>query len=219
MNGLTLENATQYTPFVAMFAAAWMKKAAAPKVDLSDWCGPDYLTGEYPGDYRWDSAGLVADPKIFERLREPQVLHGRWAILGTLWCLNPELMQKYTAIDNGAGNGMRFQAGAMIFRSDGLNYMGAPVLVRAQSILAVLAFQVVLMGAIEAYRVNGGPFGGRCLDVVYPSGRRFNPLGLANDLDVAAELKVKETRKGRMAILSMLGYYVQAAVTGASLTA
>ena len=43
-----------------------------------------------------------------------------------------------------------FMAGAMIFESDGLNYMGAPVLVRAQSILAVLACQVVLMGAIEA---------------------------------------------------------------------
>ena len=41
-------------------------------------------------------------------------------------------------------------AGAMIFESSGWNYMGAPVLVRAQSILAVFASRVVLMGAIEA---------------------------------------------------------------------
>ena len=59
----------------------------------------------------------------------------------------------------------------MIFESYGLNYMGAPALVRAQSILAVLACQLVVMGAIEAYRVIGGPFGGQDLDLVYPSGK------------------------------------------------
>ena len=92
-------------------------------------------------------------------------------MLGTLWCLTPELLQKYNAINNGASKGVWFKAGAMIFGYDGLNFMGAPVLVRAQSILAVLACQVVLMGAIEAYRVNGGPFGGRDLDLVYPGGK------------------------------------------------
>ena len=63
---------------------------------------------------------------------------------------DPELLQKYTATDNGASKGVWFKAGAMVFEFYGLNYMGAPVLVRAQSILAVLACQVVLMGAIEA---------------------------------------------------------------------
>ena len=57
------------------------------------------------------------------------------------------------------------------------------------------------MGAIEAYRVNGGPFGGRDLDLVYPSGRLFDPLGLADDSDMAAEI-----RNGRLAMLSMFRY-------------
>ena len=91
-------------------------------------------------------------------------------MLGTLGCLTPGLLQKYTAINNGASKGVWFKAGAMVFESDGLNYMGAPELVRAQSILAVLACHVVLLRAIDTYGVNGGQFGGRDLDVVYPAG-------------------------------------------------
>ena len=108
------------------------------------------MTVEHPSDYGWDSAGCAADPKTIERLRKAEVLHDRWAMLGTLWCLTPEQLQTSTSIDNGASKGVWFKAGAMIFESYGWHYMGAPVLVRAQSILAVLASQVVLVGAIEA---------------------------------------------------------------------
>ena len=147
--------------------------------DSKKWLGPntagsgvlDYLSGEYPGDYGRDSAGPAADPNAIERLRNAEVLHDRWAMLGTLWCLTHELLQKYTSIDNGASKGVWFKAGAVIFESYGLNHMGAPPLVRAQAILALLTCQSVLMGAIEAYRVIGGPFGGRDLDLVYSGGK------------------------------------------------
>ena len=46
--------------------------------------------------------------------------------LGILWCLTLELLQKYTATDNGACKGVWFKAGAMVFEFYGLNYMGAP---------------------------------------------------------------------------------------------
>merc|ERR1712174_77071 len=100
--------------------------------DRAKWLGPysdnacpSYLKGEYPGDYGWDSAGLSADPETFAAYREAELIHARWAMLGALGCVGPELT-------------------------------GAPSLVHAQSIVAVLACQVVLMGLAEAYRVNGG---------------------------------------------------------------
>lgn len=52
------------------------------------------------------------------------------------------------------------------------------------------ALQVVLMGLIESYRANGGITEDDGLDRLYPGGDYFDPLGLADDPDSFAELKV-----------------------------
>ncbi|VAH93814.1 unnamed protein product [Triticum turgidum subsp. durum] len=83
-------------------------------------------------------------------------------------------------------------------------------LIHASNLILAVVAEVVLVGGAEYYRItNGLEFD----DKLHPGGP-FDPLGLATDPDQAALLKVKEIKNGRLAMFSMLGFFIQAYVTG-----
>lgn len=50
-------------------------------------------------------------------------------------------------------------------------------------------------------------------DQNYPGGTPFDPLGFSQNPDGFVDQAVREIKNGRLAMLAMLGYFVQAAVT------
>lgn len=169
---------------------------------------PEYLTGEVPGDYGYDPFGLSKKPEDFDRYQAYELIHARWAMLGAAGFVLPEAFNKFGAVCG--PEAVWWKTGALLLEGDSIKYFGATV---PLNLAAAVIAEVILVGGAEYYRsTNKSPLGSD-LDRLHPGGA-FDPLGLAKDPDQFALLKVKEIKNGRLAMFSMLGFFVQAYVTG-----
>ncbi|CAN1841908.1 Chlorophyll a-b binding protein CP26, chloroplastic [Linum perenne] len=201
--------------------------AVSPATDeLAKWYGPDrriflpdglldrseipeYLNGEVPGDYGYDPFGLGKKPEDFAKYQAFELIHARWAMLGAAGFIIPEAFNKFGA--NCGPEAVWFKTGALLLDGNTLNYFGNNIPINL--VVAVVA-EVVLLGGAEYYRITNGLVNfNHSIDKLHPGGP-FDPLGLAEDPDQAAVLKVKEIKNGRLAMFAMLGFFLQAYVTG-----
>ncbi|KAI7835897.1 hypothetical protein COHA_010200, partial [Chlorella ohadii] len=203
-------------------------------INLDKWYGPDrvlylpggllardeinpVLNGTLPGDYGYDPLGLAKDAETLAKYRANELLHARWAMLAAAGAIIPEGLAANGADVKGA---TWFETGAAMLNGGTLNWFAVPFVNfnNPLPLFAVVAINVALMAAAENYRrTEDGPAGyapgvGKFdesvysnMDNLYPGGP-FDPLGLADDPEVLAELKVKEIKNGRLAMVSFLGF-------------
>eukprot|EP00898_Chlorokybus_atmophyticus_P006807 jgi/Chlat1/7127/Chrsp57S06809 len=182
-----------------------------------DWSYPSWLDGTAPGDYGYDWLGLAKEPKAFDRNFEFEILHSRWAMLGALGVVIPEILQ-YTNASQ-FSESVWWKVGKAKLEGDTLDYLGIEGLhiAGAQGVLIIAICQVFLMLGPEYARACGinalEPLGIYLPgDKNYPGGV-FDPLRLTSDPASFEELKVKELKNGRLAMVAWAGFYAQAVVT------
>ncbi|CAH9091065.1 unnamed protein product [Cuscuta epithymum] len=182
-----------------------------------------YLDGSLPGDYGFDPLGL-SDPEGQGGFMEPkwlaygEIINGRYAMLGAAGAIAPEILGKAGLIP--AETALPWFQTGVIPPAGTYNYWADPY--------TLFVFEMALMGFAEHRRLqdwnNPGSMGkqyflglekglGGSGDPAYPGGPIFNPLGFGEDAKSMKDLKVKEIKNGRLAMLAVLGYFVQALVT------
>lgn len=171
---------------------------------------PAWLDGSLPADFGFDPLGLGSDPELLKWFVQAEIVHARWAMLAAAGIFIPDLLTKIGILNVP----FWYTAGELEYFADG------PTL---------FAVELALIGWAEGRRwadilrpgsVNVDPvFPNNKLtgtDVGYPGGLWFDPFGYgAGDAAKVRSFREKELKNGRLAMLAVMGAWVQAAYTGA----
>jgi len=174
-----------------------------------------WLKGELPGDFGFDPWKLGETEDNLKWYAQAELQHARWAMLGMGGIMFTDFMNH-----NGWNLPNWYDAGKAEY----------PI-----NVLSLLLIQFAAMNWAEVRRwqdfnnpgsVSQDPFfkdnpkyscPGK--DVGYPGGNWFDPLGLAKDGPESPrvkELRVKEIKNGRLAMLAFMGCAFQHFITGKS---
>ncbi|CAN4123145.1 unnamed protein product [Withania somnifera] len=207
--GETLRKRLEERKKVAVENSAKFKALAQMARNNSIWYGEDRPRWLGPISYDYP-AYLNGDYEI---------LHGRWAMLAALGALIPELLN-LTGLFQFV-EPVWWRVGYSKLKGDTLDYLGiyGLHLAGSQGVIVIAICQALLMVGPEYARYCGiealEPLGVYLPgDINYPGGVLFDPLNLSKDPIAFEELKVKEIKNGRLAMVAWLGFYVQAALTG-----
>ncbi|CAM6064097.1 unnamed protein product [Sphagnum tenellum] len=183
-----------------------------------------YLDGSLAGDYGFDPLGLM-DPEGAGGFIDPnwlvyaEIINGRFAMLGAAGAIAPEILGRAGLIPQETALPW-FQTG-VIPPMGTYGYWADPY--------TLFVLEIALMGFAEHRRAQDyykpGSMGkqyflgfekflGGSGDPAYPGGPIFNFLGFGKNEKELKDLKIKEVKNGRLAMLAILGYFIQAIFTG-----
>ena len=143
---------------------------------------PAHLDGSIAGDYGFDPLGLGTNPDRLKYYQEAELVNARWAMMAVAGIVGTEV----------AGIEPRWwEAGTE-------DYGFPPA--------ALLAIQFPVMGYLENKRIQGWmATGSSGVNETFP----FDPMGMGSK---DANMKLKEIKNGRAAMIAFVGIVVQAIV-------
>ncbi|XP_050947221.1 chlorophyll a-b binding protein 7, chloroplastic isoform X1 [Cucumis melo] len=170
---------------------------------------PPWLDGSLPGDFGFDPLGLASDPESLRWNQQAELVHCRWAMLGAAGIFIPEFLTKIGILNTPSW----YSAGELEYFTD---------------TTTLFIVELIFIGWAEGRRwadilkpgcVNTDPiFPNNKLtgtDVGYPGGLWFDPLGWGSGSpEKIKELRTKEIKNGRLAMLAVMGAWFQHIYTG-----